>query len=354
MSLDELLARVDALIVAGQALEARGTTADVSASIRHYDEAAAQLRQSSLSSHELARQQLARAWMNRANALQRLNPPATLPDSVRAYDEAIAVFRTLPLPDHPGYQNNLAAAWMNRGHALHLLGDPSSLAAAVESQRTALDLLRTLPLAADRSHRINLAAASLNLATSLLALGDLAGAHVAAREAMDAAAPAEAEDPAVADIALKARRACCDAIGRLLVQAAAQSEPTDPLADEASDIVDDGLALARRWESRGMPLFRPTAARLFRFGAQLYAAHLPDFLAEFILEHLDPARSTGAMPDAEDSLLAAAQALAEARTDLESHRTVFLDSPETTRLLDRLRDIRAAEARLAELRRAHS
>jgi hypothetical protein len=346
----DTLARADAIIVEGQTLEAPGTPAAITAALRCYDAAIALLRAANPPAHELLRHQLARAWMNRANALQRRPAPA---DAIAAYDEAIALFRTLPLDRTPGYRNNLAAAWMNRGHALQATDDPAQLAESARSLETALDLFRTLPLDTDPSHRINLAAASLNLAHVRLLLADSARALAAARKAAAIAAPGQENNPALADIALKAHRAACDAIGRLLVHADAQHEPADALADEASDIVDDALALARRWEARGVPLFRPIAARLFRFGAQLYAVHLPDFLAEFVLEHLDPARSLGAMPFDEEFHLAAAEALARARNDLAAQRTVFLESPETTRLLQRLHDLRDAEARLTELRHTH-
>lgn len=350
--MDETLSRAAASIAHGQTLESQGTPASLADATRCYDEVIALLRTLPLAS-EPVRRELARAWMNRGNALQRQPAPIALADAVRAYDEAIAFYRTLPLDKNPDDRNSLGAVWMNRGHALYAQADPASLAESARSQREAIEMLRPLPLDANRSFRINLAAAWLNLANSLLALGEPARALAAARDAIALAAPAEDNDPALADIGLKARRALCEALGRQLVSADATEQPTESLADEASDVVDDALALARRWESRGVPLFRPIAARLFRFGAQLYGAHLPDFLAEFVLEHLDPERSAGAMPDGEEFYLAAGEALARARQDLENRRTVFLESPETTRLLERLRDLRAAELRVAELRNQH-
>lgn len=336
----------------GQSLEARPTADSLAAALRCYEQALTLLRTLPLAQPEV-RHHLAITSMNRGNALQRLNSPTALANSVQAYDEAIAFFRTLPLDQHPELRNSLGAAWMNRGHALYLQADPARVAEAVRSQAEAVTTLRTLPLDSDRSFRLNLAAAWMNQANALLALDDDQPAADAAREALIIAAPGESQDPLLADIALKARRARCEAIGRLLFRAARRGESTDSLADEASDLVDEGLALARRWEARGETRFRPISTRLFRFGAQLYRMHLPDFLAEFLLEHIDPDRSAGAMSNTSEFYEMAAEALTIARQDLENRRTVFLDTPETMQLLERLRDLRAAQARLTELRSRH-
>lgn len=337
------------LLSDGQALEARGTPESLAAAVRCYEQAITTLRALPLANLDV-RHRLALAAMNRGNALQRQNNPPALAAAITAYDEAIAFFRTLPLDAHPDTRNSLGAAWMNRGHALFTRGDPASLVEAVRSQGEAIAMLRTLPLEAAPPYRLNLAAALLNLSNALLALDEDQAADEAARESVTMTALAERTDPAFADVGLKARRARCEAIGRLLVRSTRHGEPTESLADEASDLVDDGLALARQWESRGLTHFRFIATRLFRFGAQLYRIHLPDFLAEFLLEHIDPDRSSGAMSGTEEFYLAAADSLSQARLDLETRQQIFLDTPETAELLERLHSLRTAEARLAQLR----
>ena len=350
--MQDIFAQAAAALSRGQVLESQANPTGLAGAVRCYDEAIALLRRLPLSA-EPTRRELARATMNRGNALQRQPSAALLGDAVRAYDEAIALFRSLPLDRNPEDRNSLGAAWMNRGHALYVQATRESLTEAARSQLEAIDTLKPLPLDSSRAVRLNLSAAWLNLGNTLLALGEPGRAMAATAEALSLTAPGEDEDPALADVSLKARRARCEALSRALIASLNNDQPTESLVDEASDIVDDGLALARTWESRGLPLFRPNAARLFRFGSQLYGAYMPDFLAEFVLEHLDPDRSAGAMPMVEDSFLAATEAIARARTDLENRRTVFLDTPETTRLIERLRDLRAAAARLAELRRAY-
>ncbi len=333
----------------GQALESRPSPETLPAALRHYEQAIALLRTLPVAQPEV-RHQLALAAMNRGNALQRHNTPETLDRAIQAYDEAIAFFRTLPLDAQPDARNSLGAAWMNRGHAFHLKNEAAALAESVRSQQEAIAILGTLPLEAHPSFRLNLAAAWMNQANALLAIDEDDRAAEAARESTSLAAPFERQQPALADVALKARRACCEAIGRLLYRSSRRSEPTDALADEASDLVDDGLAVARHWEALGVPHFRATAMRLYAFGAQLYRLHLPDFLAEFLLEHLDPDHSPGAMSSSPDLHFIASDTLAQAKLDLESRQQVFLDTPQTGRLLDRLRSFREADTRLAALR----
>lgn len=85
------------------------------------------------------------------------------------------------------------------------------------------------------------------------------------------------------DLALKARRALGDALGRLLVAPDADQEA---IARQASDVVDDALALIRYWSAQTGTSFYLLAMRFFRFGVQLYRFHQPHFLAEFIDENL--------------------------------------------------------------------
>ena len=77
---------------------------------------------------------------------------------------------------------------------------------------------------------------------------------------------------------------------------------------EATDAVDDGLALVRRWEQRGVESFRAVAFELFRFGARVYARYQPQFLDEFIADNMDPALSSPGYVNDPDMRLAAHEA----------------------------------------------
>ncbi|MCX6955190.1 MAG: hypothetical protein NTV51_23805 [Verrucomicrobia bacterium] len=354
-----------AWLARGQSLEAQATPEAVAEAVRSYERAIALLR-ATPSADPALRHNLAVAHMNRGNALQKIASAESVSASVLAYDETIALLRTPPLNENPVVQNTLGAAWMNRGHALHRLGTAESVAGAVESHRAAIAVLQALPLApaagvpteAILNHRLNLAGAWMNLANTLLDSASLAERHVLARDATtQSLALVDADDlvhvhPVAAELSLLARRARCDALGQLIF---AVSDPalSQELAAEAGDIVDDGLALVRFWEQHEVPHFRPLGARLYHFGAQLYRINQPHFLAEFLLEHLDPAQSPGANP-ADPALLATAtEAIAAALQPLRAARFVRADDPGTLRQVETLRSLQAAEQRLAEFRQAH-
>jgi hypothetical protein len=338
----------------GQALEAQGSPAALAEAVSAYDVAIALLRAELLTGCDVVRHPLGVAWMNRGNALQKQATAAALAEAVSAYNETIALVRALPIATDAVYCNCLGAAYLNRGHALLLLGDAASLAAALRSQTEAVALLRTLPFEHIPAYRLNLAGALVNLANTLLLDSDAAkleAARVAANDALILVTAREQAASGFAELGLKARRVLCEALGQLLFAAGANEVAIAALASEASDAVDTGLALARRWEKRGVPQFRPLAARLFRFGAQLYQLHQPQFLAEFLLENLDPARSPGALSASSEFHIIAAETLARARRELSQRPVAHLDPAATAGLLEISRSLAEADERLARLRR---
>lgn len=348
MTLPELLERAEKTLRSGQALENQSPP-NLAAALACYDDLIALLRSSP--SVESVVHALALTLMNRGNALQKVGSAEACTEAVAAYDEAIALFQHLPVSEHAGLRNSVAAAWMNRGHARLAVGDATSMRDALNSFRQAISLLRELPLDQARSFRVNFAAAQMNESNALVALGEFPLAVTSAQAALAITAIGEKEDPLLADIGLKARRVAVEALNRLRYIASQCGEPTEELGDLASDLVDEGLALSRSWESQGHHQFRYIAGRLFQSGAELYTTHLPDFLAEFLLEHLDPDISPGAMAQSEELYLVAEEAIAGANQDLERRRDLFLDNPATARLIERRRDLKAATVRIAELRR---
>jgi hypothetical protein len=60
------------------------------------------------------------------------------------------------------------------------------------------------------------------------------------------------------------------------------------------------------------------------------------------------------MAGIEEFHVIASETLRRALQELEARRAAFLDTPETARLLQRFRDLRAASLRLEELRAQHS
>jgi hypothetical protein len=229
---------------------------------------------------------LAVARMNRGHALMMPGDAAGLTAALEAYNEAIVRLRPLIAnagPEAASWTNSLGAALTNRGHLLHRLHGVAQATLALEAYDEAAVLLRSLSPRASPWPRRNLAGALLNRANLLLDLVRHTDGAAAAREALALSATQERFDVVDADLALKARRTLCDALGRLIVKPGADQAS---IAAEASDLVDDSLALIRDWTGRGENAFGPLAIRLFRYGTQLYRLHQPHFLAEFIRENL--------------------------------------------------------------------
>jgi len=223
--------------------------------------------------------------MNRGHELLLRGDEASLNAALDAYNEAIALFRTVPVAENPSWVNSLGAALMNRGQLLHRLHGVGQAALALAAFDEAAALLRLLAAVDNPWPRRNFTGTLVNRANLLLDLGQFAAAEQVAREALALALPHERAHLIDADLALKARRALGDALGRLLVASGANQ---DEIARQASDVVDDALALIRHWSAPAGTSFRLLAMRFFRYGAQLYRFHQPHFLAEFLEENLPP------------------------------------------------------------------
>ncbi len=224
--------------------------------------------------------------MNRGHEHLLRGDGINLGAALDAYNEAIALFRTVSVAENPSWANSLGAALMNRGQLLHRLHGVAQAALALAAFDEAAVLLRALAPGDNPWPRRNLTGTLINRANLLLDLAQLAEAADAAREALTLSSPSERTKPVDADLALKARRALGDALSHLLVAPGADQ---DALARQASDVVDEALALIRLWTERGETPFRELALRFFRYGVQLYRYHQPHFLAEFIEENLPAA-----------------------------------------------------------------
>ena len=253
---------------------------------------------------------LAACLLNRADALVRFNDAGPLAAALASYDEAIDVLSALPIAEDPLYPRRLAMARHNRGLALQtrgLEGDAASAAAAFAQAIAVLEHEHSAGIS-DRDYL--LAVVWLNLA-NLRAADPAPHAHVGAREAAARAlahvGEMEATDMPSAMAGLSARHVLCRLCAYSLSQA---DEGTGMPGDvhEATDAVDDGLALVRSWEQRGVASFRAVAFELFRFGARVYARYQPQFLDEFIADNIDPALSSRGYVDDPDMRLAAHEA----------------------------------------------
>jgi tetratricopeptide (TPR) repeat protein len=280
------------------------------------------------------RRDLGVAWMNRGHSQLLLNNPNGDAGALDAYSQAIALLRALPLAENPSWANSLGAACMNHGQLLHRVHGTARAAEALASFDTAMAALRGLPGGDTPWPRRNLAGTQLNRANLLLDLARPSEAVVAAREALTLCLPDERTDLIEADLALKARRALGDALGQLLV---APNADQQAIATEASNVVDDALAVVRHWQARNHGGFGPLAIRFFRYGTQLYRFHQPHFLAEFVRENVALAG---------ECRLIAREAVAAALSD-RPRGFLTIGDPATGRHLQTQRELETLRAQLA-------
>ncbi len=287
-------ADASAVMQQGIALMASGAANDLREAVACFDRALDMRRRLPLDTQPLLRFGLAACWLNRADALVRLRDGTQLAAALESYDAGIALLHTLPFAEDSRYPRRLAIAHQNRGLALQSR-DGAAAAAAVEAFMTALATLDH-PAAAAIPDRAYLAAAIwVNVANAQVAAGTPDAAVLgseAARRAMPLVAAAEDEDPGAAEITLRGRHVRCQAVAVQLGTTDGATAGIPEAVHEATDLVDEGLALVRRWEKRGVTRFRELAFDLFRFGARLYAWYQPQFLDEFVRENIDPELSS--------------------------------------------------------------
>jgi tetratricopeptide (TPR) repeat protein len=257
----------------------------------------------------LFRYGLAACLLNRADALVRLGGGNRIENALSAYDEGIEVMRGLRLGDDPRFPRRLAIAHQNRGLALLAHG---RVAGAVASFTAAIAVLEDDQSAAIPDRPYLLAAVTTNLASAHAAAGTAESdslAREAARRAMAMVADAERDDADSADVGLQARHVLCRLVAERLAQPSAGTGAMPEDVHEATDAVDEGLDLVRRWERQGSGRFRTLACDLFRFGARVYAIYQPQFLEEFVADNVDPARSSREYVDSAEMRAAAEEAL---------------------------------------------
>jgi tetratricopeptide (TPR) repeat protein len=276
-----------------------------------FDRALALRRQLPIASSPVLRYGLAACWLNRADALLRLADVERIPVALLAFDEAIVLLRDLPAGDDARYPRRLAIAHQNRGLALHAQG-AQSIAAAIAAFEDAIAILDHEQARQIADRRYLLATVWTNLANARISentTGSETLAREAALRAMALVANSEQRDPDAAEVGLTARHLRCQAIARRLALPAVAGAPMSGAVHEATDSVDDGLALVRRWEQQGVTRFRGIACDLFRFGVRVYDRYQPQFVDEFIREQSDPRQSSAAYVESAELRAAVQEAL---------------------------------------------
>ncbi len=293
---------------------------------------------------------LADAYMHRAAALGRSQSHG---EAVKSFEEGIAVMGTLPIDENDWFRHQLAIAHINRAAALQAQSAEDSLVKALGAVDEAIALLRGHRLL-ERNEGKHLLAACLINRAGLILSGNSAETALQAKECIAESRSLtdalEKTEPNFADLGIKARHAFSRMTGLVLSEAGVKTDADKELMDAATDAVDEGLALWREWEQRGVGAFRQVSSQLFHFGCMLYLQHQPQFLAEFVLENLDPKRSALAVVSTPFMQQAGVEAVAIATKQLEdqgiSADVVTLGAE---RLSEALRSLRGAQARFQEL-----
>jgi hypothetical protein len=333
----------------GIALLNRGTPEDLNQAIRFFDEAIELRRGLPLEENPGFRYSLAAGWINRGDAFARLGGGANLVEAVNSYSAAIDLLKEPPAGDDGSFLGRLAIAWTNRGVALeHQEGEPA-LAEAILSYRKVIELLTGgQSVLAPRLQPI-LAAALVNLGNASLRAPGRASAMQACdaeEKALTLLAANESNSPPEGEAALRARYILCHAITILLGETSDDPSSQLDLVGKMTDAIESGLSLARSWEKAGVTRFRPLATQFFQLGAWAYERYQPHFLAQFLLDHLDPeAAASDLSPDA-DWLTIAEESLSRSRRALSNLDFASLMTPEGIRRMEILKEVRAAEERI--------
>jgi tetratricopeptide (TPR) repeat protein len=279
----------------GSGLFRLGSREALAEAVRSYDQAIAAMELRT----GVDANMLGAAWMNRGVGLMHLEEPnetnesvaARLAEAAKALDKAVALLEPAAATGHAAARRNLASVWANLGIVRARREDP---AGALEAHRKGVELFRPIAAEGGAAETFDLAARVFNLGQACTAAGEADAALAAAREAMELAEGVHLGDPQVIDLAMRARHAVCVVLGGRLAAGRALAE--DPkraeLLEEAGDLVEDGLA-ALKGRAELPEGVAQTAARLYEFGAWLYRTQQPQFLGEFLMEHLgeDEARA---------------------------------------------------------------
>ncbi len=340
----------------GIALLNMGAPEALAEAIRCFDQAIELRKKLPLAENAAFRYGLAACWLNRGDALARIGGEENLDPALASHAEAIALLETLPLETDPLYVKRLAIAWLNRGIALEFKKTAPALAEAIQSYHKTIALLENPKYAGDGSLDFILAGAWLNAGNATLqASGETAAPETcaAAEKALSLVAKTESREPESAEIGFKARNVLCRATIALLM-ATENADARMDLIGKITDTVEDGLRLAQQWEKGRVAHFRPIATQLFHVGALVYEKEQPQFLSEFLIDHLDPDRATCVMPLVvhldNDWYTIATQALARVRQRVHSLDFALLATPQGQHWIDIMNGVTEAESRLQELR----
>lgn len=290
---------------------------------------------------------LTACWMNRGDVLTREGASQNLAEAVRSFDEATKLLELLPLVENPQFRRRFVLAWMNRAVALRACGDAGSTIEALRSLERAQEVLSAGDLDFDPALHFSL---QLNRATLLHQLSRPRESLHEAHHLLEQCRTSERSNPHTAEIGLKARHAYCLAVATLLETPQMDTKQADEWILRATDEVEEAIRLTAHWETQGAsPTFSALRHELFRFGCRMYLTWQPHFLAEFLLDVLDPARDNALHSSTADLREPALEALALAAQELRRRGPLDLGLKGMDRLLSVLDSLNHAAEKIKKL-----
>lgn len=240
------------------------------------------------------------AMVNRGDALAGMKTETSLREAIISYEKGAALIEDFDFAGNTTHRRRYALCHQNIGQAIVDLfslsgygggGEECDWETAREFFNRAESVLRAgVTLGSEESRRM-LAMVLTNKSRAGMMMGkELPKSCIAeVREALDLIRGYDAGDGELLTLDLTARLALSLALGR-------PGGSVDH-ANEISDIVEEGLAGVKANLNRGgnVTVLDPLIGQLFRCGAEVYLRQMPHFLAEFILDSLDPEKGSSGL-----------------------------------------------------------
>lgn len=221
---------------------------------------------------------LAAAWINRSDALRRLDE-RLMPEAIRSLDRSIEAMAHVRLAEKPVFVERLILAWINRGTACGEIGDHTG---ALEGFFHAEAIFHEWGAEVTPERRFMRSMCHVNRARVLLDLGRAEEGWREAHAGVEILRGMEPGDGLVSQAGVRGRSVLCRALAALVEEPEGAARFDDWIA-EATDVAEEALAIVKR-----TGLEDPSVPDLVRYGAKIYRACQPQFLGEFVAEWLAP------------------------------------------------------------------
>ncbi len=320
----------------------------------HFEESI-RLREADPEPDETLRWGLSAAWINRGDALARLGGDDRIEEAIRSYEKASALLADFDLAASPAHRSRLALCHLNLGAAKTELAVRYASGGREEAfahYEQAAAILRPGAEGGIEESKRMLAVALVNTSRARMIheSADPSTSESEAREALRWIGTGdrdETDDWEMLNLELTARLTLCLALR--------EQDDGPASADEITDLAEDGLRRLRRHLAIGGVLdpLDAVAGQLFGLGAETYARHLPRFLGDYLLDHLDPERDSSGLERSAACHEAAVETLWRAIGDLKREGFTGIGTEAYERRVELEIEWDRCRERLAEIRTGH-